>query len=142
MSHSPVKIPFASLRWRLRPCKHIVTEMTISLKRVYDAPAAEDGYRVLVDRLWPRGFTKERAQLDEWAKEIAPSNELRKWIHADMSKWAEFRKKYFKELAAHDAELRGLLKRSRHGRVTLLYAAADSQRNHALVLAEYLQSLG
>ncbi len=115
--------------------------MAISLKRIYDAPAAQDGYRVLVDRLWPRGITKAKAQLDEWAKEIAPSNELRKWIHADMSKWAEFRKKYFKELAARDAELRELLARSRNGRVTLLFAATDTQCNHALLLAEYLRRL-
>ncbi len=115
--------------------------MAIGLKRIYDRPTSADGYRVLVDRLWPRGISKDKAHLDEWAKEIAPSNELRKWIHADKSKWADFKKKYFKELAAHEVQLRALLERSHKEKVTLLYAAADPDCNHALVLVEYLQSL-
>ena len=74
--------------------------MTFKIKRAYETPDPTDGVRVLVDRLWPRGLTKEKLRIDAWVKDVAPSTELRKWIHSDMSRWAEFRRRYFKELAA------------------------------------------
>jgi uncharacterized protein YeaO (DUF488 family) len=115
--------------------------MAIKLKRVYEEPDAADGYRVLVDRLWPRGLTKEKTRLDEWAKEIAPSNELRKWFHADRSKWAEFRKKYLAELKEHREEVARLAKLAIRRRVTLLYSSTEAERNNATVLADYLEKL-
>ena len=115
--------------------------MIITPKRIYETPAAADGYRVLVDRLWPRGFTKEKAALDEWAKELAPSNDLRRWFHADRTKWKEFERKYLAELAEHHDLARQLLVNAGRKRLTLLYASNDTERNHALVLAEYLKKL-
>jgi uncharacterized protein YeaO (DUF488 family) len=115
--------------------------MTIRFKRIYDEPDLRDGYRVLVDRLWPRGLTKEKARIDEWAKDIAPSSELRKWFHADRTKWTEFKRKYVTELKTHGEQLRNLAKRGREGQLTLLYASTDSERNHAVVLTEYLEKL-
>jgi uncharacterized protein YeaO (DUF488 family) len=115
--------------------------MTTKLKRIYEKPDPADGYRVLVDRLWPRGFTKEQARLDEWAKEIAPSNELRKWFHADRTKWAEFKRKYLAELENHRKRLHQLAAHAHRGQLTLLYASTDPKRNHAIVLAEYLNTL-
>lgn len=117
----------------------------ISTKRIYDDPEPGDGYRVLVDRLWPRGLTKEAAALDEWRKGVAPSNELRKWVHADPGpgddvRWAEFDRRYAAELDAAEEAWQPLLERAREGRVTLLYAAKDAGRNHALVLKAYLES--
>lgn len=116
--------------------------MPIALKRVYDEPSANDGYRVLVDRLWPRGVTKERAMLDEWPKEITPSDELRKWIHVDPTQWSEFKKRYHAELKPHKAELLALAKRAKKGKVTLLTAAKEMDKNHATVLKAYLEKLG
>jgi uncharacterized protein YeaO (DUF488 family) len=113
--------------------------MTVSIKRVYQAPAAGDGARVLVDRLWPRGLTKDEAALDAWMKDLAPSNELRKWFHAYPLQWNQFRSKYLKELATETAHA-GLeqlhrLERER-GHLTLLYASKNEQRNNALVLKQ------
>ena len=113
--------------------------MAIKLKRIYEEPAPADGHRVLVDRLWPRGLTKEKARIDEWVKEIAPSHELRKWFHADRTKWAEFKKKYGAELKEHQDQLRQLAACAQKSQLTLLYASTDSERNHAVVLAEYLK---
>jgi uncharacterized protein YeaO (DUF488 family) len=115
--------------------------MMIQLKRIYEQSNPADGYRVLIDRLWPRGLTKEQARLDEWAKDIAPSNELRKWFHADRTKWVEFKRKYRAELKAHQEPLRRLAARAANGRVTLLYASTDSERNHAVVVADLLHQL-
>lgn len=113
---------------------------TVRLKRVYDPPAAGDGYRVLVDRLWPRGLTKEAAAVDLWLKEVAPSTDLRRWFHADPARWPEFVTRYKEELAESPAlsELRTIVReRAGHrGAVTLLYAARDEARNHAAVLVE------
>jgi uncharacterized protein YeaO (DUF488 family) len=111
----------------------------IQLKRVYESPTPGDGTRVLVDRLWPRGITKEQARLDAWMKDVAPSGELRKWFGHDPEKWAEFRRRYRAELkrnpqAVHD--LRALLTAPR---VTLLYAAHDTEHTHASVLADFLK---
>jgi uncharacterized protein YeaO (DUF488 family) len=116
--------------------------MTVRLKRVYDAPSPHDGTRVLVDRLWPRGLTKQAAALDLWLKDVAPSHELRKWYHTHPSQWTNFRKQYLGELstdAAHEA-LQQLheFARKRKG-VTLLFASKDLEQNHALVLRQLVE---
>jgi uncharacterized protein YeaO (DUF488 family) len=105
------------------------------IKRVYDAPSSSDVFRVLVDRLWPRGMSKEKAKLDLWLKEVGPSNELRQWFSHEPDRWAEFKEKYEQELV----EKQGLLAQLRllekeHGTVTLIYAARDLERNNAVVL--------
>lgn len=115
--------------------------MATKLKRIYEKPDPADGYRVLVDRLWPRGLTKEQARLDEWAKEIAPSNELRKALHEDRIGWAEFRRKYLAELEKHREQLRQLAARAQRGQLTLLYSSTETKQNNATVLAEYLGRL-
>jgi len=110
----------------------------VRIRRVYDEPAAEDGKRILVDRLWPRGIAKEKARIDEWLKEIAPSDELRKWFGHDPSRWEEFRERYRRELDAKTellGQLRGLTK---NGTVTLLFAAKDEEHNNAVVLKDML----
>ena len=113
--------------------------MPYRIKRIYDPPAPEDGFRVLVDRLWPRGVTKQRAALDLWIKEVAPSTELRTWFHARPDDFDEFADRYRAELAANPAvdELRAVTKA--HPAVTLLYSVKDPERNHAAVLADYLR---
>lgn len=116
--------------------------MTIQVKRAYDPPAPEDGYRVLVDRLWPRGLSKDRAAVDEWLREVAPSTDLRRWFAHDPARWAEFRRRYSAELAAPAAReavarLRALAAR---GGITLLYAATDEVHNNAVALRQYLAS--
>lgn len=113
--------------------------MTITLKRAYEPAKASDGKRVLVDRLWPRGVTKEQLKLDRWMKEIAPSNELRKWIHADPSKWATFEERYFKELASQGQLVAELRQMARGGTLTLVYSARDEVRNNAIALKKYLE---
>jgi uncharacterized protein YeaO (DUF488 family) len=113
--------------------------VAVRLKRAYDAPEHADGYRVLVDRLWPRGVSKEEAQLDEWARELAPSAELRKWFGHDPERFDEFRRRYIEELEAHDEKLRELRRRARGETVTLVYAARDTEHNDAVVLAELLR---
>jgi uncharacterized protein YeaO (DUF488 family) len=110
----------------------------IHLKRVYSDPDKSDGFRILVDRLWPRGLTKEKAKVDLWLKDIAPSDQLRKWYSHDPGKWDEFKKRYFVELASKE-ELTGLiLEKERKGIVTLLYGKKDEKFNNALALMEYL----
>jgi uncharacterized protein YeaO (DUF488 family) len=111
----------------------------VVVKRIYEAPAADDGYRVLVDRLWPRGVSKQRAALDAWRADLAPSAKLREWYHQDERRWNEFRRRYRAELRAHAADLDALRERAAHTRVTLLYASHDAKRNHALVLREVLE---
>lgn len=111
----------------------------VAIKRVYEPPAETDGQRVLVDRLWPRGIAKEKADLSLWLKEIAPSTELRKWFDHDPAKWTEFQKRFRAELNDNGeavAELRDLVAKSK---VTLLYSAHDEAHNNAVVLAAYLQ---
>ena len=112
--------------------------MTIDLKRVYEAPAKEDGSRILVDRLWPRGLTRKKAHLDLWLKEIAPSTELRKWFAHDPTKWAEFKTRYKAELKDKPEQMALLKKEAAKGRATLLYGAKDEQRNEAIVLQQLL----
>jgi uncharacterized protein YeaO (DUF488 family) len=110
----------------------------IKIKRIYEPAAKTDGYRILVDRLWPRGIKKEDANIDIWMKEVAPSTELRKWIHQDPEKWEQFISKYNAELKGSAAlqELLDLI--HDHKTVTLLYAAKDEERNHALVLERFI----
>ncbi len=111
--------------------------MTIRLKRVYETPSADDGYRILVDRVWPRGMSKDEVHEDLWLRRIAPSDELRKWYAHDVERWPEFRDRYMAELR-ENAQLVGLIGDiERHtGRVTLLYAAKDEQHNQAMVILE------
>lgn len=113
--------------------------MAIRLKRVYEQVAEEDGFRVLVDRLWPRGLTKDDAKLDFWAKEIAPSNDLRKWYHHDPEQWVEFRQRYFAELDRLVEAQRQLITKLTGKDVTLLYSS-KSRWNNARVLKEYLEA--
>jgi len=111
----------------------------IKLKRAYEKPTKDDGERILVERLWPRGVTKDQAKLDLWLKDVAPSADLRKWFGHDPDKWVEFRQRYRKELK-QKADLIKLLKRkAREGTITLIYAARDEERNGALVLKQLLQ---
>jgi uncharacterized protein YeaO (DUF488 family) len=112
--------------------------MTLLLKRIYEAPGADDGFRILVDRLWPRGISKEAAALDLWLKEVAPSPDLRKFFCHDISKWEEFKTHYFEELEENN-EVGTILEHLRDGNVTLLYAAKDEIHNHAAVLGEFLE---
>jgi len=110
----------------------------ISIKRVYDPVSSDDGMRILVDRLWPRGMKKETARIDEWMKDIAPSNELRKWFSHDPAKWAEFRDRYRKELKRNRQLMEHLRKTAKTGKVTLLFAAKDTENNNAVVLKQVL----
>ncbi len=110
----------------------------IKLKRVYENPSAEDGLRVLVDRLWPRGLTKERAAVDLWIKAVAPSTELRKWFGHDPAKWKQFQLRYRKELDEKKEALKDLKQKSKGHTVTLVYGARDEEHNEALVLKEVL----
>ena len=114
--------------------------MTLRLKRAYDDAASSDGRRILVDRLWPRGVSKEDAAIDDWPKEIAPSDELRKWFGHDPEKWGEFRKRYRKELKDHADELERIRDHAPHGTVTLVYAAKDEKHNQAVVLKDVLEA--
>lgn len=114
--------------------------MKLQTKRAYDSPEKTDGTRILVDRLWPRGLRRDRAAVDLWLQEIAPSTELRQWYAHQPEHWPEFRRRYFAELDEHPeavAELRAALGK---GNATLLYAAKDTERNNAQALMEYLQS--
>lgn len=113
----------------------------LSIKRAYEEPDPADGRRVLVDRLWPRGVSKERAGLDDWLKEVAPSGDLRKWFGHDPAKWEEFEGRYRAELDGHANEIRQLLEWWRAGDLTLVYGAADTEHNDAVVLATYLRQL-
>ncbi len=110
----------------------------IRLKRAYEKPSPADGTRILVDRLWPRGISREKAALDGWMKEIAPSTELRKWFAHDPKRWEEFRRRYSEELRAHPERLEELRSFARKGTLTLVYAAHDEAHNDAVVLRDVL----
>ena len=114
--------------------------MDIRLKRAYEHAASSDGRRVLIDRLWPRGVSRQQAHLDDWARELAPSSELRRWFGHDPARFAEFRRRYKDELAAQDAKLRELRRHAREGTLTLVYGVRDTEHNDAVVLAEVLRS--
>jgi uncharacterized protein YeaO (DUF488 family) len=113
--------------------------MDIRLKRAYDPAASTDGYRVLIDRLWPRGVSRERLRLDDWEKDLAPSTELRQWFGHDPRRFPEFRRRYIQELRGQRAQLKALRRRARDGTVTLVYSAHDTEHNDAVVLAEVLR---
>ena len=113
--------------------------MDVRLKRAYDPAEPTDGYRVLIDRLWPRGVTRQQANLDEWAKELAPSAELRQWFGHDPGRFEEFRRRYIEELRSERAPLTALRKRARNGTLTLVYSAHDTEHNDAVALAEVLR---
>ncbi|MGB2930797.1 MAG: DUF488 domain-containing protein [Methyloceanibacter sp.] len=106
----------------------------VKLKRVYEAPAADDGARILVDRLWPRGVSKERAAIDRWMKDIAPSTELRQWFGHDPARWQEFRCRYAQEVRQHRELLDQLRSLARQGPITLVYSARDEEPNDAVAL--------
>jgi uncharacterized protein YeaO (DUF488 family) len=110
----------------------------VKIKRIYDSPADDDGFRVLVDRLWPRGMKKENAKVHLWAKEIAPTTELRKWFDHQPAKFDEFRSRYMKELDSNRDALKQIIDGSGNSAITLLYAARDTACNHAVVLRECL----
>jgi uncharacterized protein YeaO (DUF488 family) len=112
--------------------------MTIQLKRIYEEPSKSDGKRILVDRLWPRGLTKEKAHVDLWLKDVAPSNDLRKWFSHDPAKWPEFKARYKAELKNNAAQLAVLKQAAARGTTTLLYGAKDTEHNEAVVLQEIL----
>jgi len=111
----------------------------IAIKRVYDEPKKSDGTRILVDRLWPRGLSKEKASVDVWLKEVAPSNELRKWFSHGAAKWVEFQKRYAEELKANPEGLAALRAEAKKGPITLLYGAHDEEHNQAVALEKMLQ---
>ena len=115
--------------------------MPISLKRVYETSSRSDGYRILVERLWPRGLSKQNAKIDLWPKDAAPSTELRRWFSHEQSKWAEFKRRYFKELHARQNALHPILERVRSGQVTFVFASRESRFNNAVALKEYVERL-
>lgn len=117
--------------------------MSIALKRAYDAPAKADGRRILVDRVWPRGVSKEALQLDAWYRELAPSTQLRKWFGHDPERWPEFQKRYTAELrrAQLREQLQKLAALAKRGKVTLVFGARDEEHNQAVVLRDFLKRL-
>jgi uncharacterized protein YeaO (DUF488 family) len=113
--------------------------MGVRLKRAYEPAASSDGYRVLIDRLWPRGVSREQADLDEWARELAPSSELRQWFGHEPSRFEEFRRRYQDELRHKRSRIAELRARARKGTLTLVYSARDAEHNDAVVLGEVLR---
>jgi uncharacterized protein YeaO (DUF488 family) len=111
----------------------------VRVKRVYEDAVAGDGYRVLIDHVWPRGISRDRAHLDEWARELAPSDELRKWFDHVPERFAEFRTRYRDELAANREQVDELRRRAQAGPLTIVYAARDTEHNNAVVLAELIR---
>jgi uncharacterized protein YeaO (DUF488 family) len=116
-----------------------VNGMDIRIKRVYDEASEDDGVRIFVDRLWPRGISKEKLKADLWLKGVTPSTDLRKWFHEDKDRFPEFKKNYLAELAMAGEDMEALEERAREGRVTLLTAAKDPERNHVVILKDYLE---
>ena len=145
----PNQCPLAAVKMRspngsTRFCnisKQRYMKPTIRIKRAYDKPSKEDGVRVLVDRLWPRGLTKEKLHIKEWAKDLAPSTELRQWFGHEVPEWPEFRKRYLAELKKNEAVGPFLEAHGDEKVLTLIYAAKDEQHNHAMVLKDYLDGL-
>ncbi len=115
--------------------------MDIQLKRAYEEANAADGYRILVDRVWPRGISKDKAGVDWWLREVAPSKELRQWFGHDPKRWEAFKEGYFAELRQHEEEVGKILEAARKQRVTLVYASKEKRYNNAVALKEYLESL-
>ncbi|HDS45589.1 MAG TPA: DUF488 domain-containing protein [Methanomicrobia archaeon] len=115
--------------------------MTLKVKRIYEQPAEDDGFRILVDRLWPRGLSKDKASVDLWLKDIAPSTELRKWFAHKEERWDEFKKRYFGELEGKHELLDAIREESVKGSVTLLYSAKNDTLNNAMALVSYIQTV-
>lgn len=115
--------------------------MAIKLKRIYEAPAPSDGCRILVDRLWPRGLSKEKAEVDLWARDASPSNELRRWYDHDPEKWEEFRRRYSDELRGRSESVEPILERVRAGPVTLVFSSRELRFNNAVALKEYVERM-
>lgn len=111
----------------------------VKIKRVYDPLSSEDGIRILIDRLWPRGIKKEEAKIDEWMKEIAPTTDLRKWFSHDPAKWPEFRKRYITELKNKSELFERLRSEAKKGTITLLFAAKDAEHSNAVILKEVIE---
>jgi uncharacterized protein YeaO (DUF488 family) len=111
----------------------------IKIKRIYEPPAGDDGFRILVDRLWPRGMSKDRAKVDLWLKEISPSNELRKWYGHDPAKWAEFKKRYFQEIQGRREEFDLPREKAGEGTVTFLFSSQEEKLNNAAALKEFVE---
>lgn len=114
--------------------------MAVRIKRAYERPEPRDGFRVLVDRLWPRGVAKDDARIDLWLKEIAPSTELRLWFNHDPARWAEFRQRYLGEIAQHQEAVERLGAAARNRPLTLVYGAKDEEHNNAVVVKEFIES--
>jgi len=112
--------------------------LTIQVKRIYAVSHTQDGFRILVDRLWPRGVKKEEANIDLWLKEIAPSDSLRKWFNHDPEKWEEFKRRYFKELEQKQDLVEQLTLHAKKSKVTILFSAKDEAQNNAVALRTYL----
>ena len=119
-----------------------VPAANIKLKRAYDTPAPEDGMRILVDRLWPRGLSKQRAAIDQWMKDISPSTKLRQWFGHDPSRWDEFRRRYATEVHQHPELLDQLRSLARKGQITLVYSASDEVHNDAVALRHVILGRG
>ena len=115
--------------------------MDIRIKRIYEPSSKKDGYRILVDRLWPRGMSKDKAKMDLWLKDVAPSNELRKWSGHKEERWNEFKKCYFDELKKKKELLDVIIEKSRKSGVTLLYAAKNEEHNNAVALKQYIEKM-
>ena len=116
--------------------------MEILLKRAYETPSRSDSYRILVERLWPRGLAKQDARIDLWSKDTAPSTELRRWFDHDPDKWAEFKRRYFAELGSRTESLHPIVERARAGRITFVFASRELKFNNAVALKEYVKQLG
>lgn len=114
---------------------------TIEIKRVYDTPNSGDGFRILIDRLWPRGLTKEKAKVDLWLKSIGPSAELREWFNHDPEKWKEFKKRYFAELRTNTEAIAEILKYIKKENVTFLFASKEQRYNNAVALKEFIEKM-
>ena len=115
--------------------------MSLQIKRIYDTPSKRDGFRILVDRIWPRGISKAKGQVDQWLKDISPSTELRKWFGHDSKRWKEFKQRYFNELDQKGDVMNKILQKSAKTRVTLLYGAKDTVHNNAQALKDYIETL-
>ena len=113
--------------------------MSISLKRAYATPSRSDGCRILVERLWPRGLSKQDAKIDLWTKDAAPSTELRRWFNHEPDKWTEFKRRYFKELRSRQESLKPIVERVRAGRVSFIFASRELRFNNAVALKEYVE---
>lgn len=113
----------------------------IRLKRAYEIPTEDDGFRILVDRLWPRGLSKDKAKIDLWMKEISPSNDLRKWFHHEVPQWNDFKDRYFRELEGKEELVRFIVSKGKTGPVTLVFGAKNKEFNNAIALYEFMKAV-